>query len=161
ATAVRDGVKKLITAKDTEEVQALLNEGTHFNLAYYTQTPEQSRALIESVSSVFKEELDRAEAHTTVEAVFEKTQRILGGMREEQAAGIMKESIAKGAIQGTHARRLAADMVLRNLGEKIGKMFDVLESRPHDMIAHEEARLALDNFFGLQKVLAGADSEYG
>lgn len=164
AGQVRGWIKKLIEAPDEKELAGLV-DGTHFNFSYYTE-PDRVLALIESVSKVFKDELDAAQrtGGVTIKRSMRNARRLLDshGIPEEELAEGMSKSLDKTSItQGWEARRLAGDFIMRELGGKLARMADILENRPHDLISQEEFRLGLGRFYQLQKRLAAVDSGAG
>lgn len=83
----------------------------------------------------------------------------IGGMTEREAPAVIRARLK--TTEDLHAWLLASDMVMRDMGKRIARMSEVLDARPHDAIAHEEARIALENFYGTAREVAGANSEVG
>lgn len=139
-----------------------LDEGTHFNFSYYSE-PDEVLASIESVSRVFKEELDAAQVRdgVSIEEQAERLREMVGGLDPEQAPGLMAAMLENGTKVPQSIVFGAADLVLRDIALKSARMFDVVTARPHDVIAWEEARHAAGSLLKLQKALAGAHSEWG
>jgi hypothetical protein len=151
--------KQLATSANPDDI-ARLATGTHFNLSY-ASSPKEVLAQIESISEQFRSALNGAQGKpgVPVEESIRIAREAIGGMMEREAPAIIREKL-KSTVD-LHAWLLAGDMVMKDMGSKLAKMSEVLDARPHDLIAHEEARLALDNFYGLVHDLAGANSEVG
>lgn len=160
---IREWADRLTKTTDPEELQRLV-DGTHFNLAYYTQRPQHIKALIESVSEVMKASIDETGgvAKVAVAESFRRARALIHGQPLGEMAPAVTEMLEHpDGITNRHALALAADLVMRDFGETIGRMWEVLEARPHDVVAHEEAALALNNYFNLQRTLAAHNSEAG
>lgn len=159
STAVLDFAKKLVSSRTADDVTRLL-DGTHFNFSYIDE-PVDVLSKIEAISEVFRREMDGAQGRpgVPVEESFRMARKALGGMLEAEAPAIIRDRLKN--VRDLHAWLLAGDMVMRDMGRKIGRMSEVLDARPHDVVAAEEARLAIDNFFRLTRELAGANSETG
>lgn len=151
---------KALSESEKPEDIARLADGTHFNLSYANE-PKNVLAQIESISEQFKKGMDAAQGKpgVPIEESFAKARQIIGGWTERDIPVALRTKLA--STQDQHAWLLASDMVMKDMGTKIASMSDVLEARPQDVVAHEEARLALGNFLGLGQDLAGANSEVG
>lgn len=161
AEELRKTFRAMLSATDEGTLRAL-TEGTHFNFSYISE-PKEVLAQIEAVSKVFKEELDAAQIvdGVKVEEHAARVRQFLDGLDPEQAPALMTAMLEQGSSVPRSIVLNAADVVLRDIATKAGKLFDLVEARPHDAIAWEEARLAAGSLVKLQKALAGQNSETG
>lgn len=156
----RQFAKDLLGSQTPEEI-ATRAENANFNLSYYASQPEVM-SQIEAISKQFKSAMDEVQGRpggVPVEQSIKIAREAIGGMTEREAPAVVRAKLKTTA--DLHAWLLASDMVMRDMGKKLVHMSELLDVRPHDVVAHEEARIALENFYGVTRELAGANSEVG
>lgn len=156
----RQFAKDMLGAQTPAEIAARA-DNANFNLSYYSSQPEVM-AHIEAISKQFRTAMDEVQGRpggVPVEESIRIARDAIGGMTEREAPAVIKAKLK--TTEDLHAWLLASDMVMRDMGKKLVHMSEVLDARPHDVIAHEEGRAALENFYSTAKELAGANSEVG
>lgn len=152
--------KDLFAVNTPEEIAARA-ETANFNLSYYASQPEVM-AQIEAISKQFRSAMDEAQGRpggVPVEESIRIAREAIGGLTEREAPAVIRAKLR--TTEDLHAWLLASDMVMRGMGKRLARMSELLDARPHDVIAHEEARIALENFYNTTREIAGANSEVG
>jgi len=152
--------KELFAAQTPAEIAARA-ETANFNLSYYATQPEVM-AQIEAISKQFRSAMDEVQSRpggVPVEESIRIAREAIGGMTEREAPAVIVAKLK--TTEDLHAWLLASDMVMRDQGKRLARMSELLDARPHDVIAHEEARIALENFYQTTREVAGANSEVG
>lgn len=161
AATVKDIASRINKGDDLADIEKAL-EGTHLNLSYANE-PQEALAYIEAISERFQKELDSAAGTIPIARSMQITSDILGAMpaSASEAAVVARKMLQSATGPAWHAKAMAAREVLGRLGKTLAEMSEVLDARPHDVIAHDEFKLALQNMYGLQERLVMADAEWG
>lgn len=161
ANEVRRVLQRMLTSPGPVDMQKLL-EGTDFNFSYMNE-PKETLAMIEAISEVFEKELKAARSTEGIshERQIELANEILGSVHPDQIPGVMAQVVGKGTTASLPARLLAANFALREVARKAAKLFDIVEARPNDTVAMEQARLVAKNMLELQEAMASASSNTG
>jgi hypothetical protein len=158
--AHRQFADELFSAQSPDEVAARATDA-NFNLSYYSSQPEVM-AQVEAISKQFKDAMDAAQKRPGGIPVAESIQAArdaLNGIAEADAPAVVAAKLK--STEDLHAWLLASDMVMRQQARKLAQMSEVLDARPHDTVAIEQARTALQNFYDTARSVAGANSEVG
>jgi hypothetical protein len=159
---LRGWVNKLMTAPTEEDLKGLV-EGTHFNFSYYNE-PDQILSMIEGVSKLWHGEIDAAQkaGGVTVDRHFEMVNELMGRVPKADQPAVLKDLLKQGGGPVPRSVVLSAsDLVMREYAGKAAKLLDVIEQRPHDVIAMLEGRKAASTLVELQQALAAENSETG
>lgn len=156
---------RLIATADPKDVQAAVEAkgiGT-FDTSTHS-TPDAVMQRIEDLARVFQGEIEQvhsAGGSVPLQRVREMATEMLGGLPLEQLGPAIVRTLDRGSAAAQAAKVIAADMVMNGLGKKIAGMWDGLSARPHDLVAHEEARQAIELYTAVARRYAAEGSKVG
>lgn len=159
ADAVRAEAKRLLGLTKPEELATLSAEV--FNPSYANDLPH-SQAVQDAVVKILKEEFDAAQRRpggVPVEQSIAMLRSQIGAIPERELPAMMLGKLK--TLQDQHLWLLGGDWYMRRMGAKVADMSAILDARPHDLVAQDNARLAINHLFDVMYWLAGANSETG
>lgn len=155
-----DRVSELVKSNDEDGLHALMQDSDHFNVSYFTE-PKEALAAIQTTSEQFKAAIDAAQSRggATVEELLGKAGRVIGALDDVSAAKFIHGKLAQ--QQGQAVYNLVGDWYLRHLGKKVADLAVRYEARGADHVLLKDAAQAIGNLMETQRLLAGANSEWG
>lgn len=160
-SGVVETFQDLMQTKDLAGLREMVDQTGHFNVSYMME-PEQVTAMVQAVSMRLKDAIDAAQGKggVPIEESFRQAREALAGMTQWEAPQVIADALGHGNI-ANDVWTLMGHMVLKERGADLARRYDLINARPHDVVANEEARLALEQYMRLEVELAGSNSTWG
>lgn len=133
---------------------------SRFNFSYM-DAPDRTKQLLQSVTENFQEAFDAAQERPGIpkEESVQRAMDLAGVIKPENADEFVRQTGID--ARSMDARVLASHAHLMNITDELGNLSGMMDQRPWDAVAHNEARTALARFLNVAADVAGANSGLG
>jgi hypothetical protein len=145
---------------DPDKLAKLYDSNNNFNFTYM-DTPEKTLSVMKAMGEVLSPAFEKARAAGGIswDETFERTRQMAGMIPREDLQDFIRTNA--NVIKNSDAFVHLLDAQMRDYTDQAGKAAAVLEQRPLDAVAQQEARASVQRLFDMAAETAGTNSGLG
>lgn len=147
-------------AGDPDKLAKLYDANKNFNFTYM-DTPEKTLSVMKAMGEVLSPAFEKARAAGGIswDETFERTRQMAGMIPREDLNDFIRTNA--NVIKNSDAFVHLLDAQMRDYTDQAGKAAAILEQRPLDAVAQQEARASVQRLFDMAAETAGTNSGLG